>query len=195
MLPTVSVDTDGLHAVGAVEEAVPGGQRLAGVAALELGLAEVGEHDRAGAFAVEPVYVEGEVAQHASTEAGLIARQAELCPVLATTPLLDTIRLAQRVIRQGVTSYGLDALMRHYDIPQPAGRHRAMPDVEVTASKNRQVPGFLMVGWRRRIRGRPSKIVGLEGSHHSPASKAVAVGSRLGGLVNMPPWGPHAHAG
>ncbi|MFJ7063144.1 PolC-type DNA polymerase III [Streptomyces microflavus] len=71
------------------------------------------------------------VAHHASTEAGIIARQAAHCPVLASTPLLDTLRLAKAVL-PGLRSYGLDSLLGHYAIPTPAGRHRAMPDVEVT---------------------------------------------------------------
>jgi DNA polymerase-3 subunit epsilon len=78
------------------------------------------------------------VAQHASTEGGLIARQREYCPTLAATPLLDTIKLAKRVIR-GLPSYRLDELLRHYGIPQPCGRHRAMPDVEVTAELFRRL--------------------------------------------------------
>ncbi|HBF80460.1 MAG TPA: DNA polymerase III subunit epsilon [Streptomyces sp.] len=72
------------------------------------------------------------VAHHASTEAGIIARQAAHCPVLAATPLLDTLRLAKAVV-PGLRSYGLDSLLGHYGIPTPAGRHRAMPDVEATA--------------------------------------------------------------
>lgn len=39
------VDPHGLHAVGAVEELVPGGQGGLGVAAFELDVAEVGEDD------------------------------------------------------------------------------------------------------------------------------------------------------
>jgi hypothetical protein len=74
----------------------------------------------------------GHDARHASTEAGLIGRQAEHCPVLAATPLLDTLRLAKAVV-PGLGSYGLDGLLGYYGIPKPAGRHRAMPDVEVTA--------------------------------------------------------------
>ncbi|MFF7449859.1 MULTISPECIES: exonuclease domain-containing protein [unclassified Streptomyces] len=71
------------------------------------------------------------VAHHASTEAGIIGRQAEHCPVLAGTPLLDTLRLAKAAV-PGLGSYGLDGLLGYYGIPKPAGRHRAMPDVEVT---------------------------------------------------------------
>ncbi|GHG06065.1 PolC-type DNA polymerase III [Streptomyces filamentosus] len=72
------------------------------------------------------------VAHHASTEAGIIARQAEPCPRLAAIPLLDTLRLAKATV-PGLSSYRLDSLLAHYGIPRPAGRHRAMPDVEVTA--------------------------------------------------------------
>ncbi|WP_432108656.1 3'-5' exonuclease [Streptomyces sp. AA1529] len=78
------------------------------------------------------------VAQHASTEAGLIARQAPHCPTLGATPMLDTLRLAKRVLR-GLSSYGLDALLRHYGMPPPRGRHRAMPDVEATAEVFRRL--------------------------------------------------------
>ncbi|MDW4916275.1 3'-5' exonuclease [Streptomyces californicus] len=78
------------------------------------------------------------VAHHASTEAGIIARQAAHCPVLASTPLLDTLRLA-RVVLPGLRSYGLDSLLRYFGIPTPAGRHRAMPDVEVTSEVLRRL--------------------------------------------------------
>ncbi|MFD8478530.1 PolC-type DNA polymerase III [Kitasatospora sp. NPDC059673] len=72
------------------------------------------------------------VAHHAPTEAGMIARQAAHCPRLAATPLLDTIRLA-RALLPGLGSYRLDHLLAHYGIARPADRHRAMPDVTVTA--------------------------------------------------------------
>jgi DNA polymerase III epsilon subunit-like protein len=72
------------------------------------------------------------VAQHASTEGGLIARQCAHCPTLAATPLLDTLKMAGKAIR-ALPSYGLDELLRYYGIPRPLPRHRAMPDVEVTA--------------------------------------------------------------
>ncbi|MEV7930415.1 3'-5' exonuclease [Kitasatospora sp. NPDC088779] len=72
------------------------------------------------------------VAHHASTEAGLIAHQGAHCPVLANTPLLDTVRLGRAVV-PGLGSYRLDNLLAYYEIPQPARRHRAMPDVDVTA--------------------------------------------------------------
>ncbi|MFI9210297.1 PolC-type DNA polymerase III [Streptomyces sp. NPDC053253] len=72
------------------------------------------------------------VAHHASTEAGIIARQAKHCPVLATIPVLDTVRLAKAVV-PGLGRYRLDHLLAYYSIPRPVGRHRAMPDVEVTA--------------------------------------------------------------
>lgn len=78
------------------------------------------------------------VAQHAPTEAGLIARQAEHCPTLATTALLDTVKMARRTA-PGLSSYGLDELLRYHGIPKPVQRHRAMPDVEVTAEVFRRL--------------------------------------------------------
>ncbi|MGW4694079.1 3'-5' exonuclease [Kitasatospora cineracea] len=72
------------------------------------------------------------VAHHAHTEAGLIAHQAQHCPHLADTPLLDTIRLAKAVL-PGLGSYSLDNLLSYFGIPRPVDRHRAMPDVAVTA--------------------------------------------------------------
>ncbi|MEU1666256.1 3'-5' exonuclease [Streptomyces sparsogenes] len=78
------------------------------------------------------------VAQHASTEAGLIARQGEHCPILASTPLLDTVKMARKTLRS-LSSYGLDELLRYYGIPKPVQRHRAMPDVEVTAEVFRRL--------------------------------------------------------
>ncbi|MEU1284501.1 3'-5' exonuclease [Kitasatospora sp. NPDC005856] len=72
------------------------------------------------------------VAHHASTEAGMIAHQAGHCPSLASTSLLDTVRLAKAVL-PGLGTYRLDNLLGYYGILRPADRHRAMPDVEVTA--------------------------------------------------------------
>ncbi|GAA3875305.1 3'-5' exonuclease [Streptomyces sedi] len=72
------------------------------------------------------------VAQHAATEAGIIHHQAEHCPTLARTDLLDTIPLAKHLI-PGLANYKLDTLLAHFGIPQPADRHRAPADVDVTA--------------------------------------------------------------
>ncbi|MFF8285449.1 hypothetical protein ACF06W_22385 [Streptomyces albus] len=62
------------------------------------------------------------MAHPASTEAGIIGRQATHCPALAATPLLDTLRLAKTVV-PGPGSYGLDGLLGYYGIPKPAVRH------------------------------------------------------------------------
>lgn len=88
------------------------------------------------------------VAHHAPTEAGLIARQREHCPRLAATPLIDTVRLARAAI-PGLPSYRLDELLRFYRIPRPAGRHRALPDTEVTAQVFRRLlqDGASHPGW------------------------------------------------
>ncbi|MFC9585815.1 PolC-type DNA polymerase III [Streptomyces yangpuensis] len=72
------------------------------------------------------------VAQHAATEAGVIHHQAEHCPTLARTNLLDTIPLAKRLI-PNLPNYKLDTLLHHFNIPQPTQRHRAPDDVDVTA--------------------------------------------------------------
>jgi DNA polymerase-3 subunit epsilon len=72
------------------------------------------------------------IAHNAPTEAGLLHDYRDACPILATTDLLDTVRLARRAFPE-LSSHRLDALLDHLAIPHPPGRHRAMPDVEVTA--------------------------------------------------------------
>ncbi|MFI6055971.1 exonuclease domain-containing protein [Streptomyces violascens] len=61
----------------------------------------------------------------------------DVCGLAATAPpapaVVDTRLLARHVL-PGVSSYGLDALLAHEDIPQPPRRHRAMDDVTVTAA-------------------------------------------------------------
>jgi DNA polymerase-3 subunit epsilon len=71
------------------------------------------------------------VAHNAPHEAGLIADQSQHCPTLAATPLLDTVRIA-RAAYPHLSSYRLDTVLRHLQIPIPADRHRAMTDVELT---------------------------------------------------------------
>lgn len=72
------------------------------------------------------------VAHHAPTEGGIVYDYRHCCPRLAATPLLDTVRLARGVYPE-LPSHRLDALLDYLDIPRPAGRHRAMTDVEATA--------------------------------------------------------------
>ncbi|MBC9718427.1 3'-5' exonuclease [Streptomyces sp. TRM66268-LWL] len=72
------------------------------------------------------------VAQHAATEANIIYNQREHCPTLSRTDLLDTIPLAKDVV-PGLPNYKLDTLLSHFAIQQPADRHRAYADVDVTA--------------------------------------------------------------
>ncbi|MFI0420497.1 PolC-type DNA polymerase III [Spongiactinospora sp. 9N601] len=71
------------------------------------------------------------VAHNAPYEAGLLYDWRTACPVLARTPLLDTVRLA-RAAYPGLPRHRLDDLLRHLDIPAPADRHRALPDVLAT---------------------------------------------------------------
>jgi DNA polymerase-3 subunit epsilon len=71
------------------------------------------------------------VAQHAATEANVIHNQREHCPVLARVDFVDTIPLAKHLV-PGLPNYKLDTLLAHFSIPQPADRHRAYADVDVT---------------------------------------------------------------
>jgi DNA polymerase-3 subunit epsilon len=72
------------------------------------------------------------VAQHAATEANVIHNQREHCPALARINFIDTIPLARQIL-PGLPNYKLDTLLAHFAIRQPADRHRACADVEVTA--------------------------------------------------------------
>ncbi|MEV7006660.1 3'-5' exonuclease [Streptosporangium sp. NPDC051022] len=78
------------------------------------------------------------VAHNVGTEATLIAHQAAYCPTLAAIPLLDTVRMA-RIAYPELSSHALDAVLRYLRIPLPADRHRAMPDVELTATVLRRI--------------------------------------------------------
>jgi DNA polymerase-3 subunit epsilon len=71
------------------------------------------------------------VAQHAATEANVIHNQREHCPALARVDLLDTIPFAKHLV-PGLANYKLDTLLTHFSIEQPADRHRASADVDVT---------------------------------------------------------------
>ena len=72
------------------------------------------------------------VAQHAATEANVIDNQREHCPALARVDFLDTIAFAKHLV-PGLPNYKLDTLLAHFSIKQPADRHRACADVDVTA--------------------------------------------------------------
>lgn len=73
------------------------------------------------------------VAHNTATEGGIIYRYQEHCPALASTHLLDTVKLAKALLPDA-PGHGLDALIDHLRLPRPAQRHRAMPDVEVTVT-------------------------------------------------------------
>ena len=101
------------------------------------------------------------VAHSAPTEAGLLAGQRDHCPQLAATPLLDTVRLA-RAAAPGLASYRLDSVLGYYGISRPAGRHRALPDTEVTAAvfarllaDGASVPGWAALADLDAAAGRP----------------------------------------
>lgn len=65
------------------------------------------------------------VAHSAGTEGSLIRRQAEHCPNLAATPLIDTVTMARAVLPH-LASHRLDAVLDHYRISPSPGRHRAV---------------------------------------------------------------------
>jgi DNA polymerase-3 subunit epsilon len=72
------------------------------------------------------------VAQHAATEANVIDNQREHCPALARVDFPDTIPFARHLI-PGLPNYKPDTLLAHFSIKQPADRHRAHADADVTA--------------------------------------------------------------
>jgi DNA polymerase III subunit epsilon len=84
----------------------------------------------------EPPYLL--VAHNAPTEAGILYDYRAACPRLAGTDFVDTVRLA-RVAYPDLPSHRLDVLIHHLGIAWPADRHRAMPDVEVTAEVFRRI--------------------------------------------------------
>ncbi|MFD0634470.1 PolC-type DNA polymerase III [Catenulispora yoronensis] len=73
------------------------------------------------------------VAHNTTVEGGILFRYQDHCPKLASTHLLDTVKLARAVVPQA-PGYALEALIDHLALPRPAVRHRAMPDVEVTVA-------------------------------------------------------------
>ena len=87
------------------------------------------------------------VAHSAHTEATLIAGQRQHCPVLAATSLLCTVRLSRAAFPE-LGSHRLDAMLRFLGIPIPAGRHRAMPDAELTVQVLQRA---LAAGHERRL--------------------------------------------
>jgi DNA polymerase III epsilon subunit-like protein len=71
------------------------------------------------------------VAHSAHTEATVIDGQREYCPALASTAMLCTVKLSRAAFPE-LPSHRLDAVLAHLGIAVPAGRHRAMPDAELT---------------------------------------------------------------
>ncbi|MFF1712262.1 PolC-type DNA polymerase III [Streptomyces sp. NPDC058268] len=103
------------------------------------------------------------VAQNASVEANIIHNQREHCPDLAHIDFLDTIPFAKRIV-PGLPFYGLDNLLAYFSIAQPADRHRAQADVEVTAMVFRrlvraadELPQFSDLAALVKVAGRTAK--------------------------------------
>jgi DNA polymerase-3 subunit epsilon len=72
------------------------------------------------------------VAHSAHTEATVINGQRGHCPALASTPMLCTVKLSRAAFPE-LPSHRLDAVLARLGIAVPPGRHRAMPDTELTA--------------------------------------------------------------
>ena len=87
------------------------------------------------------------VAHSAHTEATLIAGQRQHCPRLAATSLLCTVKLSRAAFPE-LGSHRLDAVLRLLGIPVPAGRHRALPDAELTVQVFEKA---LAAGHERRL--------------------------------------------
>ncbi len=72
------------------------------------------------------------IAQNATYESAIVQRFSSNCPKLASFSFVDTISLAKGIgIR--LASFGLSDLASYLDLEIPNGRHRALPDVELTA--------------------------------------------------------------
>lgn len=72
------------------------------------------------------------IAQNATYEFAIVQRFSSNCPKLASFAFIDTISLAKGIgIR--LASFGLSDLASYLDLEIPNGRHRALPDVELTA--------------------------------------------------------------
>jgi len=72
------------------------------------------------------------VAHNARYEAAILQRYEVFCPRLAAMPFLDTVALGKYLVK-GLPNYQLNTLARHFALPIPSQRHRALPDVELTA--------------------------------------------------------------
>jgi DNA polymerase-3 subunit epsilon len=72
------------------------------------------------------------VAHNASYEVGILSRFSTYCPRLAAAPAIDTVLLARKLFSE-LASHTLDAVAHHLGVALPADRHRALPDVQLTA--------------------------------------------------------------
>lgn len=72
------------------------------------------------------------VAQNARYEASLILRFSDICRRTARMAFVDTIALAKHLV-PGLPNYKLNTLANHFSVTIPKHRHRALPDVEMTA--------------------------------------------------------------
>jgi DNA polymerase-3 subunit epsilon len=108
------------------------------------------------------------VAQNARYEASILRRFALDCPAAAALTIVDTVSLARHVCSD-LPNHKLDTLAQHFAIPIPAQRHRALPDVELTAAifkslvnEARSVLGLSTMAELQRVAGvnRPAQSEG-----------------------------------
>ena len=135
-------DRDGWRRVWSFEALMkpPAHAPVTGFEAAQTGITAAMVADQPGAGVVlaqfDALLTEGSyllVAHNTNTEGGMIYRYREHCPALASTHLLDTVKLARALVPEA-PGHGLDALIDHLRLPRPVKRHRAMPDVEVTVA-------------------------------------------------------------
>jgi len=72
------------------------------------------------------------VAQNAKYEAAIFRRFETLCPSFSKMQFIDTILLAKSLL-PNLANYKLDTLATFFSIPLPVDRHRALPDIKITA--------------------------------------------------------------
>ncbi|BCL79641.1 3`-5` exonuclease [Ktedonobacteria bacterium brp13] len=72
------------------------------------------------------------VAHNARYDTAIVHRFERNCPYAASLPYVDTLALGKHLVPH-LSNYKLDTLANHFALPIPTQRHRALPDVKVTA--------------------------------------------------------------
>ncbi len=111
-------------------------------------------------------------AQNARYEYAIIRRYADSCPILGSSPFLDTIALA-RIVFPSLGSYRLDSLREEVGLAAIEGRHRALPDVDLTVD----ILSVLLSRWQEKHSsdsiGDLISVAGLPDSLPSPEQESL----------------------